>query len=61
MTSERTLPRDGEIRLSGLSESEYLAFVEIVRYYVSGAWSATSNHPDASLLLARNLLAVLGK
>ena len=59
MNFERTVPTDGTIVLSSLSIQEYQAFIEIMRYYVS--WSATSNHPDASLLLARNVLAALGQ
>ena len=61
MNFERTVPRGGDIRLSQLSEGEYAAFAEIMRYYASGAWSATVNHSEASIRMARNILAGLGK
>ena len=61
MNFERTVPRGGEVKLTQLSETEYNSLVEIMRYYVSGAWSATINHSEASVALARNVLAGLGK
>ena len=59
MNFERTKPRDGEVKLTGLTEGEYRAFVSIMKWYVR--YNGNIPADGTEVTFAKNVLAGMGE